>query len=138
MDVQQAVDGSATGASAEKYGEGNRDGQKRFVMGPTDSFEGKLTYDGHLQVGGRAEGELRVSGNLDVASGGTVKALVEGANVTVRGSLEGLVTARGKLTIGRNAKLSGDVTVRSLQIDDGASFNGHVQMGDGGQHASGG
>jgi len=133
MDVQEAVDGNAAGASSEDFGEGKRDGQKKFVMGPGDSFEGKLTYDGHVQVGGRAEGELRVTGNVDVSSGGTVRALVEGANVTVKGSVEGLVTARGKLTIGRNAKLNGDVTVRSLQIDDGAMFNGHVQMGEHGQ-----
>jgi len=138
MDVQKAVDGSATAASTEEYGEGKRDGQKKFVMGPGDTFEGKLTYDGSLQIGGRVEGELHVSGNVDVTTGATVKALVEGANVTVRGSLEGLVTARGRLTIGRNGKLSGDVSVRALQIDDGASFNGHVQMGDLGQQASGG
>jgi cytoskeletal protein CcmA (bactofilin family) len=132
MDVQEAVDGSA-GTSAEDNGEGKRDAQKRFVMGPGDSFEGKLTYDGSVQVGGVAEGELRVTGNVDVSSGGTVKALVEGANVMVRGSLEGLVTARGKLTLGRSAKVSGDVTARSLQIDDGATFNGRVSMGEHGQ-----
>ena len=48
-----------------------------------------------------------------------------------------LLTA-DKLTLGKNAKLSGDIVVRRLQIDDGASLNGHVRMGDVEQHASGG
>ena len=132
MDVQEAVESAAV-ASAEDYSDGKRDGQKKFVMGPGDSLDGKLTYDGHVQIGGRMEGELRATGNVDIAAGGSAKALIEGANVTLKGTVEGLVTARGKLTLGRNAKLSGDVTVRSLQIDDGATFNGHVQMGDSGQ-----
>jgi cytoskeletal protein CcmA (bactofilin family) len=48
------------------------------------------------------------------------------------------VTARDKLTLGKNARLSGDIVVRRLQIEDGASLNGHVRMGDSEQQASGG
>jgi len=137
MDVQ-AVEASTPIASAEEYADGKRDTQKKFVMGPGDSFEGKLTYDGSVTVGGRCEGELHVTGNVDVTSAATVKALIEGANVTLKGAVEGLVTARDKLTLGRNAKLSGDVQVKRLQIDDGATFNGHIRMGDFEQPASGG
>ncbi|HYM66502.1 MAG TPA: polymer-forming cytoskeletal protein [Patescibacteria group bacterium] len=125
-------------ASAEDASDGKRDGQKRFVMGPADTFEGKLTYDGAVSIGGRCEGELRVTGNVEVGSSATVKALIEGASVTLKGSVEGLVTARDKLTLGRNARLNGDVQAKRLQIDDGASFNGHIRMGDVEQHASGG
>jgi cytoskeletal protein CcmA (bactofilin family) len=66
-----------------------------------------------------------------------VRALLEGANVTLKGAVEGAVTARDKLTLGKNAKLSGDIVVRRLQIDDGASLNGHVRMGDVEAQASG-
>jgi cytoskeletal protein CcmA (bactofilin family) len=45
---------------------------------------------------------------------------------------------RDKLTLAKNAKLSGDIVVRRLQIEDGASLNGHVRMGDVEQHPSGG
>ena len=103
-------------------------------MGPGDTLEGKLVYDGSVHVDGKAEGELHVSGNIDVASGANVKALLEGANVTLKGNVEGAVNARDKLTLGKNARLSGDIVVRRLQIDDGASLNGHVRMGDVEQH----
>jgi len=138
MDVQEAVAESSHVASADDNGDGKRDGQRKFTMGPNDSLEGKLVYDGHVHVDGRAEGEFRVTGNLDVASGATAKILIEAANVTVKGVVEGSVAARDKLTLGKNARLQGDIVVRRLQIDDGASLNGHVRMGDFEQHGSGG
>jgi cytoskeletal protein CcmA (bactofilin family) len=138
MDVQEAVAEGTSGASAEDSGEARRDGQRKFTMGPNDSLEGKLTYDGSVHVDGRAEGEFHVTGNLDVAAGATARISIEAANVTVKGQVDGAVTARDKLTLGKNARLNGDIVVKRLQIDDGASLNGHVRMGDGEQHSSGG
>lgn len=134
MDVQEAV---AEGQASADNGEVKRDGRKQFAMGPGDILEGKLIYDGSIHADGRVEGEVRVTGNIDVASGGNVRALLEGANVTVKGQVEGAVTARDKLTLGRNARLQGDVQVKRLQIDDGATLNGHVRMGDFEHQASG-
>lgn len=134
MDVQEAVAESTPIEAAQD----KKDGLRGFTMGPNDSLEGKLTYDGHVHVDGRAEGELRVSGNIEVASGAKVKALLEASNVTIKGDVEGTLIARDKLVLGKNAKLSGDVTVRRLQIEDGASLNGHVRMGDFEHQGSGG
>jgi len=134
MDVQEAVAESMPIEAAQD----KKDGLRRFTMGPNDSLEGKLNYDGHVHVEGRAEGELRVSGNIEVASGAKVKAYLEASNVTIKGDVEGTLTARDKLVLGKNAKLSGDVTVRRLQIEDGASLNGHVKMGDFEHQGSGG
>ena len=138
MDVQEAVAESAPVVSAEDNGDGKRDGQRKFTMGPNDSLEGKLVYDGHVHVDGHAEGEFKVTGNLDVASGATARISIEAANVTVKGEVEGAVNVRDKLTLGKNARLNGDIVVRRLQIEDGASLNGHVRMGDIEQHGSGG
>src|SRR4029077_16880827 len=117
MDVQEAVaESTPIEAAQDKKG----DGQRKFTMGPNDSLEGKLTYDGHVHLDGRAEGELRVSGNIEVASGAKVKALLEASNVTIKGDVEGALNARDKLVLGKNAKLSGDISARRLQIEDGA------------------
>jgi cytoskeletal protein CcmA (bactofilin family) len=134
MDVQEAVAESTPAEAAQD----KKDGLRRFTMGPNDSLEGKLTYDGHVHVDGRTEGELRVSGNIEVASGAKVKAFLEASNVTIKGDVEGTLVARDKLVLGKNAKMSGDVTVRRLQIEDGASLNGHVRMGDFEHQGSGG
>ena len=134
MEVQEAVAESTPIEAAQD----KKDGLRRFTMGPNDSLEGKLTYEGHVHVDGRAEGELHVSGNVEVATGAKVKALIEASNVTIKGEVEGALNARDKLILGKNASMSGDITVRRLQIEDGASLNGHVRMGDFEQQGSGG
>ena len=130
MDVQEAVAESTHVASADDNGDAKRDGQRKFTMGPNDSLEGKLVYDGSVHVDGHAEGEFKVTGNLDVAQGATARISIEAANVNVKGQVEGSVNVKDKLTLGKNARLSGDIVVRRLQIEDCASLNGHVRMGD--------
>ena len=134
MDVQEAV---TEGQSSVDNGEVKHDGRKQFQMGPGDVLEGKLIYDGSIRADGRVEGEIRVTGNIDVANGANVKAFLEGSNVTLKGQVEGAVNARDKLTLGKSARLSGDIAVRRLEIADGATMNGHVRMGDFEHQASG-
>jgi cytoskeletal protein CcmA (bactofilin family) len=130
MDTQEAV-AESTPMETTNQSDSKRDGLKKFTLGPNDSLEGKLTYDGHMTVdGGRAEGEFRVGGNIEIGNNTVVKALLEGSNVTIKGEVEGRLTARDKLTLGKSAKLNGDVQTRRLQIEDGASLNGYVRMGD--------
>ena len=128
MDTQVAEaasqEDSANGVEAHRDGQANK-----FTLGSGDSLEGKLTYAGSINVQGRVEGELRIGGSVEVATGASVKALVDAGSVTVRGDLEGPVTAREKVMLGRSAKLNGDVHAKRLQIEDGASLNGHVRTG---------
>src|SRR5438105_15745531 len=106
MDVQEAV---AESSASVENGEVKRDGRKQFQMGPGDVLEGKLIYDGSIHADGRVEGEVRVSGNIDVASGATVKALLEGSNVTLKGEVEDGDTAREQLSPGSHASDRGDI-----------------------------
>jgi cytoskeletal protein CcmA (bactofilin family) len=129
MDTQHAVADTAPVEANADGVESRRDGANKITLGPGDSLDGKLNYNGHVTVQGQAQGEFRITGNFEVGSGATVKALIEGSNVTIKGDMEGMLTARDKLMLGKSAKLNGDVTVKRLQIEDGASFNGHVHMG---------
>ena len=129
MDIQEVISDSEPMVAAEDKIESKRDGQKSFTLGRNDSLEGKLRYEGSMHVDGRAEGEFRLTGNVEVGQGATLKALVEASSVTVLGEAEGTLSARDKLTLGRTGKLNGDLHVSRLQIEDGATFNGTVRMG---------
>lgn len=130
METQEAVMES-TPVETDGQADAKRDGLKKLTLGPNDSLEGKLTYGGSMTVdGGHAEGEFRIGGNIEIGNGTVVKALLEASNVTIKGEVEGKLTARDKLTMGKSAKLNGDVQVRRLQIEDGATLNGYVRMGD--------
>lgn len=103
-------------------------GTNVVTLGPRDSLHGRLEIQGDLKVHGTVEGELKASGDVAVESTASVQATIEGANVSVRGQVNGNVTARRRLTIGGSGHLNGDVRVGRLTVDDGATLNGNVSM----------
>jgi cytoskeletal protein CcmA (bactofilin family) len=97
-------------------------------LGPRDSLNGRLEIQGDLKVAGHVEGELKASGDVTVGEGSTIQASIEGANVNVRGQVNGNVTAKKRLTLGGSGHLNGDVKVARLTVEDGATLNGNVTM----------
>jgi cytoskeletal protein CcmA (bactofilin family) len=91
-------------------------------------MHGRLEIQGDLKVAGTVEGELKASGDVTVDNTANVQATIEGANVSVRGQVNGNVTARRRLTLGGSGRLNGDVKVGRLTVEDGATLNGNVTM----------
>ncbi len=108
---------------------GDSNSHNSITLGPKDKLVGTLTFDGDLTVVGHAEGELKASGDVAVEGPATVKASIEGNNVTVQGSVTGTVHARGRLSLSGSGTLHGDVRVSKLTVEDGATLNGNVSMG---------
>lgn len=119
-------------AQAEKsaaHSAGTQNGGTNVVtLGPRDSLHGRLDIHGDLKIHGTVEGELKASGDVVVESTATVQASIEGANVNVRGQVNGNVTARRRLTLGGSGRLNGEVKVGRLTVEDGATLNGNVTM----------
>jgi len=103
-------------------------GTNVVTLGQQDSLHGRLEIHGDLRVHGTVEGELKVSGDVAVESTANVSASIEGGNVSVRGQVNGNVTARRRLTLGGSGRLNGDVRVGRLTVEDGATLNGNVAM----------
>jgi cytoskeletal protein CcmA (bactofilin family) len=107
---------------------GQNGGTNVVTLGPRDSLHGRLEIHGDLRVHGTVEGELKASGDVTVDSPATVQASIEGSNVSVRGQVNGNVTAKRRLTLGGSGRLNGDVKVARLTVEDGATLNGNVTM----------
>ncbi len=104
-------------------------GAKGVTLGPRDVLNGSLTIDGDLHIEGSAEGEITASGDVDVEASATVKARVDGRNVTVRGNVTGNVVAHARLTVAGSGVVLGDVRAARLRVDDGGTVNGSITMG---------
>ena len=120
-------------AQAEKTashsgGTAQNGGTNVVTLGPQDSLHGRLEIHGDLRIHGTVEGELKVSGEVAVESTANVSATIEGGNVSVRGLVNGNVSARRRLTLGGSGRLNGDVRVGRLTVEDGATLNGNVAM----------
>ena len=120
-------------AQAEKSathaaGTSQNGGTNVVILGPRDTLHGRLEIHGDLKIAGNVEGELKASGDVLIDSTATIQASVEGSNVSVRGQVNGSVTARRRLTLGGSGRLNGDVKVARLTVEDGATLNGNVTM----------
>ena len=112
--------GHRNGATSAKAG---------ILLGPRDVLNGSLTIEGDLHIEGTAEGEITASGDVDVEASATVRARVDGRNVTVRGNVTGNVVAHGRLTVSGSGVVLGDVRASRLRVDDGGTVNGSITMG---------
>jgi cytoskeletal protein CcmA (bactofilin family) len=115
-------------SAAHAGGTAQNGGTNVVVLGPRDSLHGRLDIHGDLKIAGTVEGELKASGDVLVDSTANIQASIEGANVNVRGQVNGNVTARRRLTLGGSGRLNGEVKVARLTVEDGATLNGNVTM----------
>jgi cytoskeletal protein CcmA (bactofilin family) len=90
---------------------------------------GELHIDGDVRLSGTVQGEIHATGDVEVDDEAKVNASLAGADVNIRGSVSGPVTARKRLVVARSGSLNGDVRVARLVIQDGATFSGNVSMG---------
>ncbi len=92
------------------------------------SIEGTFTTTRDVRIEGMVRGKIVCQGLLYVAESADIDATVEAASVTVAGKLTGDVTCRGRLQITGTGRVSATVTTEALVIDDGAFYEGDLNM----------
>jgi len=68
------------------------------------------------------------TGDISVEASAVVKARLECRNLSVRGRVEGEVTAQQRLRLAGSGYLQGNLRVGKLHVEDGATFNGSIAM----------
>lgn len=91
-------------------------------------IEGDIQGSENLQVEGRFKGTIKLAGDVYVGQTGVVDADVEADNVVIQGQINGNVLARKQLQIQSSGKLVGDCTAQSIDIKEGALFEGRSKM----------
>lgn len=100
------------------------------VVGENTVVKGSLQGDENLTVFGRVEGTINLSKTLIVESSGIVLADVEVQDAIVSGVVVGNITATNSVQLTEEGRVVGDLSAPRCIIVDGASFRGHVDMGD--------
>jgi cytoskeletal protein CcmA (bactofilin family) len=100
------------------------------VIGQGAFVRGAIRGDGDLEVHGRVEGEIEVSGNVTLAGGSIVKGSVSGRRVVAAGALLGNLSGSDAVRLEDGARVVGDVRSPSIGIAEGALLRGNVQTGD--------
>lgn len=92
------------------------------------SFEGKLMFDGTVQINGDFRGEIFSDGTLVIGPEANVNATIQVDTLIVDGNIQGLVEAKRKIEIHRGSRLVANIIAPSFVIEEGAIFQGQSQM----------
>jgi len=91
-------------------------------------IEGNIQGDEDLRVEGHFKGTIKVVGDFFVGQSGVVEADVEADNIVIQGQITGNVLARQQLEIQSSGQLLGDCQAKSIDIREGAIFEGRSSM----------
>lgn len=99
------------------------------VIGPTLVFRGELSADEDLVIEGTIEGTIaHHKKNLTIGKKGRVTADIHASSVIVEGELNGDIHSDGLVSLAKDATVNGNIDCARLVMQDGARFNGKVEM----------
>lgn len=88
---------------------------------------GNVTGDGSLEILGRVEGSVAMTGQVIVAANAVVKGNVSATEIQVAGSILGNLTASDLLVLNAGARVVGDLSGARIGVSEGALVRGLVR-----------
>lgn len=105
-------------------------------LGPNMHLKGDISGGEDLVIDGTFEGLIQLDeGNLTIGTTATVTADIVAAQVVVSGNVKGNVRAKNRIEIKKDGSVTGDLTTPKLLIEDGAHFQGSIEIRQ--EHAKG-
>ncbi len=101
------------------------------VIGCGTTIRGEVDFDQGARILGVFEGKIRSKGEVHIAESANCSAEIDAQDITIDGKTDGNIIARNRCRLSRNAKLTGDITAKTLLVEEGAVFVGHCRVGEG-------
>lgn len=98
-------------------------------IGTTIVITGEITSNEDVTVEGRVDGQVLVrDAALTIGERAELKADVRGARVTVRGTVNGAISATERIELAATATVDGSLSANRVILAEGAHFNGRIDM----------
>lgn len=100
------------------------------LIGAQTEVRGDIVFEGGLRIDGRVVGNVAAtdgkSATLVISEKARIEGSVEVTHVVVNGTVEGPVVATDYLELQPHARISGDVTYKTLEMHVGAVIQGRL------------
>ena len=100
------------------------------LIGAGTTIEGNITFSGGLRVDGHVKGNIKETGNkpgtLVLSELAKVEGEIEVAHVVINGTVAGQVRASEYVELLPKARVTGDVSYKSIEIHVGAIVMGRM------------
>jgi cytoskeletal protein CcmA (bactofilin family) len=97
------------------------------VIGATTVVRGNLRGEGSLEILGRVEGDVSITGDVVVGESGRVRGQVSAGKISVLGAVQGDLRATQAVLVERGGKVAGDLSAPRIGIANGALVRGNVR-----------
>jgi len=98
-------------------------------LGASLTIKGQITGEEDLQIEGKVEGPISLSGHrLTVGRSARLHSEVTAREVVVYGHASGNLRARERVEIKKDGEVTGDIVTSRISIEDGAYFKGHIEI----------
>jgi cytoskeletal protein CcmA (bactofilin family) len=97
-------------------------------LGKNLKITGNVSGEGNLILLGTFDGEFDLKGQLKVAQGARIKGNVKATSVSINGNVEGTILASERILLDTTAAMKGRLVTPKISIQDGAVFDGELQM----------
>jgi cytoskeletal protein CcmA (bactofilin family) len=101
------------------------------IVGAGARLEGNVVSAGSLRIDGQVKGQINADGDVTLSPQSQVEADIRAQNVSVAGRFKGNVIVKGKTHLARGGRVDGNITSKTLVIEEGGIFHGQSIM-DGG------
>jgi cytoskeletal protein CcmA (bactofilin family) len=107
------------------------------VIGSSAVIRGNVRGDSSLEILGRVEGDVGVTGDLSLGREAVVLGAISGARILIGGSVQGDVTGTEAVLIAETGRVVGDLSAPRIGMSEGAQVRGSVRTdGNAGAPAS--
>ena len=98
------------------------------VVGVGARIDGNLVSAGSLRIDGQVKGQVNADGDVALSPQSQVDADIKAENVTVAGKFRGNITVKGSAELTRGGRVDGNITCKTLIVQEGAVFQGQSIM----------
>ncbi|MGI6452709.1 MAG: bactofilin family protein [Syntrophomonadaceae bacterium] len=91
-------------------------------------IKGDIIAQGSIRLDGILEGTLNIKGDLVLGKNGHIKGQVFATNIIVAGTIEGHITAQGRVELTSTGAMIGDIITNTITIEEGGMLEGTSKM----------
>ena len=105
------------------------------IVGAGARLEGNVVSAGSLRIDGQIKGQINADGDVALSPQSQVEADIRAQNVSVAGRFKGNIVVKAKAHLARGGRIDGNITSKSLVVEEGGVFHGQSIMDAAGAQA---
>ncbi len=108
----------------------DKDSAQTTVIAKGTVIEGKFACTDNVRLDGAIHGEVHADKRFVMGEGSHVKGNIHARDAVIKGKINGDLFVLEALHLLESAVIEGNITARTMVVDEGARYNGSCKIGD--------